>query len=133
MKYPLTQLIKAYYDALSGITTVYDGFTPEDSPNNFITIGDRVLVPVPQDSNLFTECIITFDVNARTESFGFKSNSALVDDLLGIINPDSVLGGMADFTMDNQVIEDIQTIPTLGEADNQYRTIVRVRAYLTEK
>lgn len=133
MKYPLTQLIKAYYDALRSVLPVYDGFAPNDAPFNYIVIGDRLVVSIPQDSNIFTECMITLDVNTKTQSVGFKSNSAYVNSILAIINPDSVLGGMADFTMDNQVIEDIQPLPVLGDAENLYRTIIRVRAYLTEK
>lgn len=134
MKYPLKQLVKAYYDALNAaVLPVYDGFAPNDAPANYIVITDKVLVPIPQDSNLFTECILTFDINTKTKSFGFKNQNVYVDQFLAIINPDTVLSGMSDFEMDNQLIEDIQTLPTLGESENQYRTIIRVRAYLTEK
>jgi len=133
MKYPLIQLTKAYYDALnSAVLPVYDGFAPEDSPPNYIVITDKVITPMTQDTGNFTECVLTFDVNTKTKSFGFKSQNVYVNQFTQLINADTVLT-MADFTMDNQVIEDIQPLPTLGGSENQYRTIIRVRAYLTEK
>lgn len=134
MKYPLIQLTKAYYEALNtAVLPVYDGFAPEDSPSNYIVITDKVITPMTQDSGNFTECVLTFDVNTKTKSFGFKGQNSYVDQFLAIINNDTVLGGMANFTMDNQVIEDIQPLATLGGSENHYRTIIRVRAYLTEK
>lgn len=134
MKYPLTQLVKAYYDALQTVgIPVYDGFAPNDAPGEYIVIGDRVVTNIPQDSNQFTECMITLDVNTKTKSFGFKGNSSKVDAILAIVNCDTVLGGMSNFTMDNQVVEDIQPLNDLAASENHYRTIIRVRAYLTEK
>lgn len=134
MKYPLTQLVKAYYDALQSVgIPVYDGFAPNDAPAEYIVIGDRVVTNIPQDSNQFTECMITLDVNTKTKSFGFKGNSIKVDAILAIINCDTILSGMSNFTMDNQVVEDMQPLNDLAASENHYRTIIRVRAYLTEK
>ena len=134
MKYPLTQLVKAYYDALQSVgLPVYDGFAPNDAPQEYIVIGDRVVTNIPQDSNQFTECLVTFDVNTKTKSYGFKGNSSKVDAVLAIVNNDNVLSGMSNFTMDNQVVEDIQPLNELAASENHYRTIIRVRAYITEK
>ncbi|MGL4187208.1 MAG: hypothetical protein ACRCR4_15640 [Thiotrichaceae bacterium] len=100
--------------------------------DNYIIIGEIVAVPIPQDSNFYTEYIVNLEVCSKSQSFGKATNNGYVNQVTAIINADTVLS-MTDFTMDNQVIEDIQTLPLLGESDNQYRTIVRVRAYLTEK
>lgn len=134
MKYPLTELVKAYFTALNGVISVpvYDGIIPNDAPTEYVLIGDRLVVNIGQDSNFFTECMVTFDVTSKTRNYGFKGNSAVVDELVSIINDDTILT-MTSFTMDNQVIEDIQPLPTLSDKENIYRTIVRVRAYITEK
>lgn len=135
MKYPLIQLIKAYFTELNGVisTPVYDGIIPNSAPSEYVLIGDRLVVNIGQDGNLFTECMVTFDVTTKTRDYGFKGNSSVVDEILAIINDDTVLGGMANFEMDNQVIEDIQPLPALTDKENLYRTIIRVRAYLTQK
>ena len=133
MKYPLIQLTKAYYEALNtAVLPVYDGFAPEDSPDNYIVITDKVITPMTQDTGNFIECVLTFDINTKTKSFGFKGQNTYVNQFTQLINPDTILT-MTDFTMDNQVIEDIQPLPALGGSENHYRTIIRVRAYLTEK
>ena len=133
MKYASVQLSKAYGDALNSVLPVYNGgMTSSIAESNYIIIGEIVAVPIPQDSNFYTEYIINIEVCSKSQSFGKATNNGYVNQVTAIINADTVLT-MADFTMDNQVIEDIQTLPLLGEADNQYRTIVRVRAYITEK
>ena len=133
MKYAAIQLSKAYGDALNSVLPVYNGgMTSSIAEANYIIIGEIVAVPIPQDSNFYTEYIVNLEVCSKSQSFGKAVNNGYVNQLTAIINADTVLS-MADFTMDNQVIEDIQTLPLLGESDNQYRTIVRVRAYLTEK
>lgn len=133
MKYASIQLSKAYGDALNGVLPVYNGdMTSSIAESNYIIISEIVAVPIPQDSNFYTEYIINIEVCSKSQSFGKAVNNGYVNQVTAIINADTVLT-MADFTMDNQVIEDIQTLPLLGEADNQYRTIVRVRAYITEK
>ena len=133
MKYAAIQLSKAYGDALNGVLPVYNGgMTSPIAEDNYIIIGEIVAVPIPQDSNFYTEYIVNLEVCSKSQSFGKAVNNGYVNQVTAIINADTVLS-MTDFTMDNQVIEDIQTLPLLGESDNQYRTIVRVRAYLTEK
>lgn len=133
MKYASIQLSKAYGDALNGVLPVFNGgITSNTNVDNYIVIGEIVAVPVPQDSNFFTEYIVNLEVCSKSQSYGKATNNGYVNQVTAIINADTILT-MADFTMDNQVIEDIQTLPTLGGSDNQYRTIIRVRAYLTEK
>lgn len=133
MKYASIQLSKAYGDALNSVLPVYNGgMTSSIAEDNYIIIGEIVAVPIPQDSNFYTEYIVNLEVCSKSRSFGKATNNGYVNQVTAIINADTVLS-MTDFTMDNQVIEDIQTLPLLGESDNQYRTIVRVRAYLTEK
>ena len=133
MKYASVQLSKAYGDALNGVLPVFNGGMTANIPqDNYIIIGEIVTVPIPQDSNFFTEYMVNIEVCSKSQDFGKSVNNDYVNQLTAIINADTILT-MADFVMDNQVIEDIQTLPLLGDSDNQYRTIIRVRAYLTQK
>ena len=133
MKYASVQLSKAYGDALNSVLPVFNGGMTANIPqSNYIIIGEIVTVPIPQDSNFFTEYIVNIEVCSKSQDFGKSVNNDYVNQVTAIINADTILT-MADFVMDNQVIEDIQTLPLLGDSDNQYRTIIRVRAYLTQK
>ena len=133
MKYASIQLSKAYCDALNGVLPAFNGGMTTNIPQaNYIMIGEIVAVPIGQDSNFFTEYVVNIEVCTKSQNFGKSTNNDYVNQVTAIINADTILT-MADFTMDNQVIEDIQTLPTLGASDNQYRTIIRVRAYLTQK
>ena len=133
MKYASVQLSKAYGDALNSVLPVFNGGMTANIPqSNYIIIGEIVTVPIPQDSNFFTEYMVNIEVCSKSQNFGKSVNNDYVNQVTAIINADTILT-MPDFTMDNQVIEDIQTLPTLGASDNQYRTIIRVRAYLTQK
>jgi hypothetical protein len=133
MKYASVQLSKAYGDALNGVLPVFNGGMTANIPqDNYIIIGEIVTVPIPQDSNFFTEYMVNIEVCSKSQDFGKSVNNDYVNQVTAIINADTILT-MADFVMDNQVIEDIQTLPLLGDSDNQYRTIIRVRAYLTQK
>lgn len=133
MKYASVQLSKAYGDALNGVLPVFNGGMTANIPqSNYIIIGEIVTVPIPQDSNFFTEYMVNIEVCSKSQDFGKSVNNDYVNQVTAIINADTILT-MADFVMDNQVIEDIQTLPLLGDSDNQYRTIIRVRAYLTQK
>lgn len=133
MKYASVQLSKAYGDALNSVLPVFNGGMTANIPqSNYIIIGEIVTVPIPQDSNFFTEYMVNIEVCSKSQNFGKSVNNDYVNQVTAIINADTILT-MADFVMDNQVIEDIQTLPLLGESDNQYRTIIRVRAYLTQK
>lgn len=133
MKYASVQLSKAYGDALNSILPVFNGGMTANIPqSNYIIIGEIVTVPIPQDSNFFTEYMVNIEVCSKSQNFGKSVNNEYVNQVTAIINADTILT-MADFVMDNQVIEDIQTLPLLGDSDNQYRTIIRVRAYLTQK
>ena len=133
MKYAKTQLAKAYGDALNGVLPVFNGFANNNNLTDYITIGEIVAVPVAQDSNFYTEYIVNIEVNSKTQNYAQATNDGYVNQVLAIVNADNVLTGMADFTMDNQVIEDIQPFPVLAPSENQYRTLIRVRAYLTQK
>lgn len=133
MKYASVQLSKAYGDALNSVLPVFNGGMTANIPqDNYIIIGEIVTVPIPQDSNFFTEYMVNIEVCSKSQDFGKSVNNDYVNQVTAIINADTILT-MADFVMDNQVIEDIQTLPLLGDSDNQYRTIIRVRAYLTQK
>ena len=133
MKYASVQLSKAYGDALNGVLPVFNGGMTANIPqSNYIIIGEIVTVPIPQDSNFFTEYMVNIEVCSKSQDFGKSVNNDYVNQVTAIINADTILT-MADFVMDNKVIEDIQTLPLLGDSDNQYRTIIRVRAYLTQK
>lgn len=133
MKYASVQLSKAYGDALNGVLPVFNGGITANIPqSNYIIIGEIVTVPIPQDSNFFTEYMVNIEVCSKSQNFGKSVNNDYVNQVTAIINADTILT-MTDFVMDNQVIENIQTLPLLGESDNQYRTIIRVRAYLTQK
>lgn len=133
MKYASVQLSKAYGDALNGVLPVFNGGMTANIPqDNYIIIGEIVTVPIPQDSNFFTEYMVNIEVCSKSQNFGKSVNNDYVNQVTAIINADTILT-MTDFVMDNQVIEDIQTLPLLGDSDNQYRTIIRVRAYLTQK
>ena len=133
MKYASVQLSKAYGDALNGVLPVFNGGMTANIPqSNYIIIGEIVTVPIPQDSNFFTEYMVNIEVCSKSQNFGKSVNNDYVNQVTAIINADTILT-MTDFVMDNQVIEDIQTLPLLGDSDNQYRTIIRVRAYLTQK
>lgn len=133
MKYASVQLSKAYGDALNGVLPVFNGGMTANIPqDNYIIIGKIVTVPIPQDSNFFTEYMVNIEVCSKSQDFGKSVNNDYVNQVTAIINADTILT-MTDFVMDNQVIEDIQTLPLLGDSDNQYRTIIRVRAYLTQK
>lgn len=133
MKYASVQLSKAYGDALNSVLPVFNGGMTANIPqSNYIIIGEIVTVPIPQDSNFFTEYMVNIEVCSKSQNFGKSVNNDYVNQVTAIINADTILT-MADFVMDNQVIEDIQTLPLLGDSDNQYRTIIRVRAYLTQK
>ena len=133
MKYASVQLSKAYGDALNSVLPVFNGGMTTNIPqSNYIIIGEIVTVPIPQDSNFFTEYMVNIEVCSKSQDFGKSVNNDYVNQVTAIINADTILT-MADFVMDNQVIEDIQTLPLLGDSDNQYRTIIRVRAYLTQK
>ena len=133
MKYASVQLSKAYGDALNGVLPVFNGGMTANIPqDNYIIIGEIVTVPIPQDSNFFTEYMVNIEVCSKSQDFGKSVNNDYVNQVTAIINADTILT-MTDFVMDNQVIEDIQTLPLLGDSDNQYRTIIRVRAYLTQK
>lgn len=133
MKYASVQLSKAYGDALNSVLPVFNGGMTANIPqSNYIIIGEIVTVPIPQDSNFFTEYMVNIEVCSKSQDFGKSVNNDYVNQVTAIINADTILT-MADFVMDNQVIEDIQTLPLLGDSDNQYRTIIRVRAYLTQK
>ena len=133
MKYASVQLSKAYGDALNSVLPVFNGGMTANIPqSNYIIIGEIVTVPIPQDSNFFTEYMVNIEVCSKSQDFGKSVNNYYVNQVTAIINADTILT-MADFVMDNQVIEDIQTLPLLGDSDNQYRTIIRVRAYLTQK
>ncbi len=133
MKYAKTQLSKAYGDALTGVLPVFNGNTINNDLDAYIVIGEIITIPIAQDSNFFTEYMVNIEVNTKSQSYGMATNNGYVNQVLAIVNADTILTGMTDFTMDNQIIEDVQPIPTLGDADNQYRTIIRVRAYLTQK
>lgn len=133
MKYADEQLSKAYGDALNSVLPVFNGGMTANIPqSNYIIIGEIVTVPIPQDSNFFTEYMVNIEVCSKSQNFGKSVNNDYVNQVTAIINADTILT-MTDFVMDNQVIEDIQTLPLLGDSDNQYRTIIRVRAYLTQK
>ena len=133
MKYASVQLSKAYGDALNSVLPVFNGGMTANIPqSNYIIIGEIVTVPIPQDSNFFTEYMVNIEVCSKSQDFGKSVNNDYVNQVTAIINADTILT-MADFVMDNQVIEDIQTLPLLCDSDNQYRTIIRVRAYLTQK
>ena len=133
MKYASVQLSKAYGDALNSVLPVFNGGMTANIPqSNYIIIGEIVTVPIPQDSNFFTEYMVNIEVCSKSQDFGKSVNNDYVNQVTAIINVDTILT-MTDFVMDNQVIEDIQTLPLLGDSDNQYRTIIRVRAYLTQK
>ena len=133
MKYADEQLSKAYGDALNSVLPVFNGGMTANIPqSNYIIIGEIVTVPIPQDSNFYTEYIVNLEVCCKSQNFGKSTSSGYVNQVTAIINADTILT-MTDFVMDNQVIEDIQTLPLLGDSDNQYRTIIRVRAYLTQK
>lgn len=133
MKYASVQLSKAYGDALNSVLPVFNGGMTANIPqSNYIIIGEIVTVPIPQDSNFFTEYMVNIEVCSKSQNFGKSVNNDYVNQVTAIINADTILT-MTDFVMDNQVIEDIQTLPLLGDSDNQYRTIIRVRAYLTQK
>lgn len=133
MKYASVQLSKAYGDALNSVLPVFNGGMTANIPqDNYIIIGEIVTVPIPQDSNFFTEYMVNIEVCSKSQDFGKSVNNDYVNQVTAIINADTILT-MTDFVMDNQVIEDIQTLPLLGDSDNQYRTIIRVRAYLTQK
>lgn len=133
MKYASVQLSKAYGDALNSVLPVFNGGMTANIPqSNYIIIGEIVTVPIPQDSNFFTEYMVNIEVYSKSQNFGKSVNNDYVNQVTAIINADTILT-MTDFVMDNQVIEDIQTLPLLGDSDNQYRTIIRVRAYLTQK
>lgn len=134
MKYAKVQLARAYGDALNGVLPVFNGgFTANTALDSYIVIGEVLAVPIPQDSNFFTEYIVNIEVNTKSDSYSQSTNDGYVNQVLAIVNADTVLTGMADFEMDNQVIEDVQPIPTLGAAENEYRTLIRIRAYLTQK
>lgn len=133
MKYASVQLSKAYGDALNSVLPVFNGGMTANIPqSNYIIIGEIVTVPILQDSNFFTEYMVNIEVCSKSQNFGKSVNNDYVNQVTAIINADTILT-MTDFVMDNQVIEDIQTLPLLGDSDNQYRTIIRVRAYLTQK
>lgn len=133
MKYASVQLSKAYGDALNSVLPVFNGGMTANIPqSNYIIIGEIVTVPIPQDSNFFTEYMVNIEVCSKSQNFGKSVNNDYVNQVTAIINADTILT-MTDFVMDNQVIEDIHTLPLLGDSDNQYRTIIRVRAYLTQK
>lgn len=132
MKYPLTELVKAYYDALSSILPVYDGQAPDDSAGSYIILGERVLIPQQDKSNFFNEVMLVIDVITKQYGTGFKVNSGYVDDITALINQDTLLT-MPSFKMDNQVIESIQTLNDLTDKEKVFRTIIRVRSYITEK
>lgn len=133
MKYASVQLSKAYGDALNSVLPVFNGGMTANIPqDNYIIIGEIVTVPIPQDGNFFTEYMVNIEVCSKSQNFGKSVNNDYVNQVTAIINADTILK-MTDFVMDNQVIEDIQTLPLLGDSDNQYRTIIRVRAYLTQK
>lgn len=133
MKYASVQLSKAYGYALNSVLPVFNGGMTANIPqSNYIIIGEIVTVPIPQDSNFFTEYMVNIEVCSKSQNFGKSVNNDYVNQVTAIINADTILT-MTDFVMDNQVIDDIQTLPLLGDSDNQYRTIIRVRAYLTQK
>lgn len=132
MKYPLKELIKAYYTALSGVLTVYDGQAPDNAQSNYIVIGERIMIPQADMSNFYNECLVAIEVVTKTYSTGYKTNSGYVDQVTGIINQDTVLT-LPNFVMDRQVIESIQSFDNLSDKEKVFRTIIRVRSYLTEK
>lgn len=132
MKYPLKQLIKAYYTALSGVLTVYDGQAPDNSQSEYIILGERTMIPQQDKNNFFNECMVVIQVITKKLGTGFKNNSAYVDEVLGILNQDTVLT-MPDFVMDNQVIESIDTLNSINDTEKVFRTIIRVRSFLTQK
>lgn len=132
MKDPLSELIKAYVTALSGVLNVYDGQAPDNSQDNYIVITDAVVVPQQDKSNFFNEIVTTFQIVSKGFNTGFKVNTTYVNQFLGIINQDTVLT-MTNFTMDNQVIEDIQRFDSLTDKEKVFRRVIRVRSFLTEK
>lgn len=132
MKYPLKELIKAYYDALIGVLTVYDGQAPDNAQSKYIILGERTMVPQPDMSNFYNECMVVIEVVTKGQSTGFKTNSGYVDHVTAIINQDAVLT-LPSFVMDNQVIESIDTLNNLNDTEKVFRTIIRVRSFLTEK
>ena len=104
MKYASVQLSKAYGDALNSVLPVFNGGMTANIPqSNYIIIGEIVTVPIPQDSNFFTEYMVNIEVCSKSQNFGKSVNNDYVNQVTAIINADTILT-MTDFVMDNQVI-----------------------------
>ena len=133
MKYPLIELRKAYYDALNTVLPVCDGqVTSGTQSSNYIVLGEAVMIPQKDKSNFFNEVVLTIDVVNKTYNTGYKEVSEFVNDVTAIINQDTLLT-MPSFVMDNQVIEDMHDFNNLNDKEKVFRTIIRVRSYITEK
>ena len=130
---PNIEIKKWFITNLSTIgVPVYDGFAPDNAPNEYIIMTGRTSGQEQGKSGYTNSCAITLDIVTKSANFGYKRSEEISNLVLTAINSDTKITLPSGWNSTALYVESVRNLDGLNPLDNVFRTIIIYNFTITQ-
>ena len=131
---PNIEIKKWFYTNLVSATSlsVYDGFSPEGSGNEYIILEGRTSSQEQGKAGYTNAITIVVDIVTKNANFGYKRAETISNLVLAAINSDTTITLSNGFTSSSLSVESVRNLDALNPIDNVFRTIITYNIIITQ-
>ena len=111
---------------------VYDGFAPDNAPNEYIILTGRTATQEQGKSGFTNDCTITVDIVTKSANFGYKRSEEISNLVLTAINSNTNINLSSGWDASTLYVESIRNLDGLNPKDNVFRTIITYNIIITQ-
>lgn len=130
---PNIEIKKWFITNLASINIpVYDGFAPDNAPNEYIIMTGRTSTQEQGKSGYTNNCSIVLDIVTKSANFGYKRPEEISNLILTNINSDTVITLGTGWDSSSLFVESVRNLDGLNPLDNVFRTIITYNFIITQ-
>lgn len=111
---------------------VYDGFAPDDAPNEYVVMDGRNGTQEQGKTGFTTPVVIILDIVTKSANFGYKRAEEISSLIMAGINSDTVVNLDSGFEASSLVIDSIRNLDGLNPMDNVFRVLLTYNLTVTQ-
>lgn len=111
---------------------VYDGFAPDNAPNEYIILTGRTSSQEQGKSGYTNNTSIVVDIVTKSANFGYKRSEDISNLILTIINSDTNVTLSTGWNASSLSVESIRNLDGLSPLENVFRTIITYNIIITQ-
>lgn len=111
---------------------VYDGFAPDNAPDEYIILTGRTSSQEQGKSGYTNNTSIVVDIVTKSANFGYKRSEDISNLILTIINSDTNVTLSTGWNASSLSVESIRNLDGLSPLENVFRTIITYNIIITQ-